>query len=345
MYSKNDSGKIRRRRQTLAFMLTLALTIILTIPSFAENQTGEAGSVNSEENVQTENTEGETFVEEDGQVTENAGETDKESIRPEEDVTEIEPEEDTVKEDPAIPAGSADEAASGGEPKASKEGESKAGKSVEIKKQAQKAKLTKAASDSGKEVRYEGDKFGSAAGETTVFKVTTDGKTYTGTCAKQGVSMKSPGTAEITKISNSKKIAKVIYHYAFELGDENWWTGEGKTDKVGKLLGMNNDNDTNVTKRRLVEAFCQIYHMGSSDWYNTITNAATGGWDERTADRVRDFYTGISDKNWYNYLTVPDGFEIWLADPGNSQPFMIWAYNPTGCVTLKKISADTSITG
>ena len=209
-------------------------------------------------------------------------------------------------------------------------------------------------SDDAKKVSYSGSKVGSAAGETTVFTVKSDGTNYTGTCAQQGVQMGSSGTAKITKISNSKKIAKVIYHYAIELDDKNWWTSSNKTDKVGTILGMSSADATNVTKQRMIEAFCQIYNMGSADWYKTITNANTGGWTTDTADRVRDYYADISDKNWYKNLTVPDGFEIWMADAGSSQSFMIWAYTKpappepsvsTGFVTMKKTSGNTDITG
>lgn len=207
--------------------------------------------------------------------------------------------------------------------------------------------------EEGKKVSYSGNKVGSAAGETSVFTVKSNGTNYTGTCAQQGVQMGTSGTAVITKISNSKKIAKVVYHYAIELDDKNWWTSSHKTDKVGTLLGMSLDDATNVTKRRMIEAFCQMYHMGTTDWYKTITNADTGGWTTGTADSVRDYYTGINDKNWYKNMTVPDGFEIWMADAGNSQPFIIWAYSkpapstPTaeyGFVTMKKISGNSDIT-
>ena len=84
--------------------------------------------------------------------------------------------------------------------------------------------------------------------------------------------------------------------------------------------------------------------MGSSDWYKTITSADSGGWSSDTADKVRDYYSAISDKSWYKNMTVPSGFEIWMADAGNHQPFIIWAYNPTGFVTLKKESGNTSVT-
>lgn len=240
------------------------------------------------------------------------------------------------------------------EPGTNKDGdEEDSGSPVEEKAPVTKKRMLLVKADDGKKVSYSGSKVGSAAGETTVFTVKSDGTKYTGTCAQQGVQMSTSGTATITKISNSKKIAKVIYHYAIELDDKNWWTSDHKTDKVGTILGMSSDDATNVTKRRMIEAFCQIYNMGTTDWYKTITNANTGGWSTDTADRVRDFYTDISNKNWYENLTVPDGFEIWIADAGSAQAFMIWAYDedtpppppPPVYVTLKKTSGNTDITG
>ena len=194
---------------------------------------------------------------------------------------------------------------------------------------------------SGEKVSYTAKRVGSNAGETSVFSVTSDGTSYTGACAEQGVSMKTSGKATITKIGNGTKIAKVIYYYAIALGDNNWWTSSHKTDKVGKILGMSNAGDTDVTKRRMIECFCQIYNMGSSNWYNTVTSSSGGGWSTNTADRVRDYYRDIDTSN----ISVPAGFEIWFANADSSaQSFIMWAYKPDGYVTMKKVSGNTSIT-
>ena len=339
MYSSNHR-KTRKCRRTIALILTIIITIILAIPSFAENEAAEADDPIDGPAAQMEDTTEEAPGDAEEQLPEDGGDPDAEKSQPDEETSA----ENTLEKS-ENQSGASDEADIEEDKKEPKDGKAKAEEPEVIKAPAPKAGLMKASSEKGKEVSYSGEKKGSAAGETTIFKVVSDGKTYTGTCAEQGVTMKSSGTATITEIPNSKKIAKIVYHYAIELGDDNWWSGDHKTDKVGKLLGMNNDSDTNVTKRRMIEAFCQIYNMGTTDWYKTITNASTGDWNADTADRVRDFYTDISDKNWYKDLTVPKGFEIWFADAGNNQPFMIWSYNPTGFVTMKKISGDTSITG
>ncbi len=342
MYSVSDAEKTRKRRRTLTLILITVLAAILTIPSFADNGSGGPAGADAGAVIDAE--------------TGGSGETDAAEEPAPADVQKAEdealPQEDTDQvtdnEDGADISVYIDETAAAEEEGAeeARDPEAKAeGTAKEAAPRKTVKSTAKAASDDAKTVTYSGSKVGSAAGETTIFSVTSGGTSYTGTCAKQGVNMSSSGTATITKISNGKKIAKIVYHYAIELGDDNWWTGEHKTDKVGKLLGMSNDGDTNVTKRRMIEAFCQIYNMGTSDWYSTITNANTGGWNTGTADKVRDFYTDISEKNWYKDLTVPDGFEIWFADAGNAQPFMIWSYNPKGYATVKKVSADTSVTG
>ncbi|MBE6028417.1 MAG: hypothetical protein E7227_07495 [Clostridiales bacterium] len=190
-------------------------------------------------------------------------------------------------------------------------------------------------------VSYTAWREGSAAGETTIFSVVSEGTTYTGTCARQGVAMSPSGTASVSKISNNSKVAKLVYHYAIELGGSNWWTSGHKTDKVGTILGMPTNDSTNVTKRAMIECFCQIYNMGASSWYSTITNPNSGGMATDTAARIRDFYQNEDVSN----ISVPGGFEIWYADAGNAQPFILWAYNPVGYVRVKKQSGGTSITG
>ena len=104
---------------------------------------------------------------------------------------------------------------------------------------------------------------------------------------------------------------------------------------------MSHASDTDVTKRRMVECFCQIYNMGSNKWYNTVTSSSGGGWSTNTADKVRDYYRDIDTSN----ITVPAGFEIWSAKSDNSaQSFIMWSYNPEGYVTMKKVSGNTGIT-
>lgn len=194
---------------------------------------------------------------------------------------------------------------------------------------------------SGDKVSYTAKRVGSAAGETSVFSVTADGITYTGACAEQGVSMNSSGKATITRIDNSTKIAKVIYYYAIALGDENWWTSDHKTDKVGKIIGMDHADDTNVTKRRMLECFCQIYNMGASDWYQTITSNNSGGWSKNTADKVRDYYNKIDTSN----ISVPASFIMYKGAPDDkAQEFIAWSFSPRINVKINK-SANTAITG
>jgi hypothetical protein len=314
-----QSDKTRRNKKAKVCILTAILVILLAMPAFATNETDEKAVTGEEDSAVTEE-----FKETDEQADDAAPANDIEEIKEdagaEEDseengaeaVNEEEPEEKTAEEEP-VP--------------------------VETPPAKREPVMLKASSSDN--VSYSAKRVGSNAGETSVFSVTSGGKTYTGACAEQGVTMKSSGQATITKIDNSTKIAKVIYYYAIALGSDNWWTGDHKTDKVGKILGMDHADDTDVTKRRMVECFCQIYNMGSSDWYKTVTSSSGGGWSTGTADKVRDYYKNIDTSS----ISVPAGFEIWYAKSGSgAQSFIMWAYMPEGYVTMTKVSGNTNIT-
>lgn len=317
------SDKTRRDKKTKVCILTVLLVILLAMPAFAANETDEKEIAGEEESAVTEEIQ-ETGEQADDVTPENETEEIKEDAEGGE--TESDPSDGEEKEnEPEKP----DEKAESGEEPLPAEAPAAKQEPVVLK-----------ASSSGK-VSYSAKRVGSNAGETSVFSVTSGGKTYTGACAEQGVTMKSSGQAAITKIDNSTKIAKVIYYYAIALGSDNWWTGDHKTDKVGKILGMDHADDTDVTKRRMVECFCQIYNMGSSDWYKTVTSSSGGGWSTGTADKVRDYYKNIDTSG----ISVPAGFEIWYAkSDSGAQSFIMWAYMPEGYVTMTKVSGNTKIT-
>lgn len=317
------SDKTRRDKKTKVCILTAVLVILLAMPAFAANETDEKEITGEEESTVTEEIQA-TGEQADDVTPENEDEEIKEDAEVEETEAEPADEEDNENE-PEKP----DEKAESGEDPLPAEAPAAKQEPVVLK-----------ASSSGK-VSYSAKRVGSNAGETSVFSVTSGGKTYTGACAEQGVTMKSSGQAAITKIDNSTKIAKVIYYYAIALGSDNWWTGDHKTDKVGKILGMDHADDTDVTKRRMVECFCQIYNMGSSDWYKTVTSSSGGGWSTGTADKVRDYYKNIDTSG----ISVPAGFEIWYAkSDSGAQSFIMWAYMPEGYVTMTKVSGNTKIT-
>ncbi len=317
------SDKTRRDKKTKVCILTAVLVILLAMPAFAANETDEKEITGEEESTVTEEIQA-TGEQADDVTPENEDEEIKEDAEVEETEAEPADEEDNENE-PEKP----DEKAESGEEPLPAETPAAKQEPVVLK-----------ASSSGK-VSYSAKRVGSNAGETSVFSVTSGGKTYTGACAEQGVTMKSSGQAAITKIDNSTKIAKVIYYYAIALGSDNWWTGDHKTDKVGKILGMDHADDTDVTKRRMVECFCQIYNMGSSDWYKTVTSSSGGGWSTGTADKVRDYYKNIDTSG----ISVPAGFEIWYAkSDSGAQSFIMWAYMPEGYVTMTKVSGNTKIT-
>ena len=292
------SDKTRRDKKTKVCILTAVLVILLAMPAFAANETDEKEITGEEESTVTEEIQA-TGEQADDVTPENEDEEIKEDAEVEETEAEPADEEDNENE-PEKP----DEKAESGEKPLPAEAPAAKPEPVMLK-----------ASSSGN-VSYSAKRVGSNAGETSVFSVTSGGKTYTGACAEQGVTMKSSGQAAITKIDNSTKIAKVIYYYAIALGSDNWWTG-------------------------MVECFCQIYNMGSSDWYKTVTSSSGGGWSTGTADKVRDYYKNIDTSG----ISVPAGFEIWYAkSDSGAQSFIMWAYMPEGYVTMTKVSGNTKIT-
>lgn len=301
---------MRQIKTGAACIMALILTMLLSMSSYAAIEPGNEDPGGAEQLLITEESQLETA---DGMETDVQDETEEvpgngdESEKAAEDNTEI----DTGETEPE-----------------------------EVRLQSERPAVLKAAN--GERVSYTGKRVGSNAGETTVFSVSTGGTAYTGACAEQGVAMKSSGHASITRIGNGTKIAKVIYYFAIALGNNNWWSSDHKTDKVGKIIGMDHAGDTDVTKRRMVEVFCQIYNMGASEWYNTVTSSSGGGWSTSTAKKVRDYYKNLDVSN----ITVPSSFEIWFAKSENkAQSFIMWANKPAGYVTVKKISGDSSVTG
>ena len=320
------SDKTRRDKKTKVCILTVLLVILLAMPAFAANETDEKEIAGEEESAVTEEIQ-ETGEQADDVTPENETEEIEEDTGGKED-SEKNVDETANEEVPDKKGDVAEEPEPEEEP-------------VPVEAPSAKREPVMLKASSGGKVSYSAKRVGSNAGETSVFSVTSGGTTYTGACAEQGVTMKSSGQAAITKIDNSSKIAKVIYYYTIALGSDNWWTGDHKTDKVGKILGMDHADDTDVTKRRMVECFCQIYNMGSSDWYKTVTSSSGGGWSTGTADKVRDYYKNIDTSS----ISVPAGFEIWYAkSDSGAQSFIMWAYMPEGYVTMTKVSGNTKIT-
>lgn len=169
--------------------------------------------------------------------------------------------------------------------------------------------------DDGQTVTYKSARKGSGSGETTVFTVKDDGKTYKGVCAEQGVPGGS-GRAKLSRISNGKKIAKVVYKYGVK---QKWLTGDDATDNCTNLLKLSYHTD--VTKRRMLECFCQIANMGENAWLKAVTGSQ-GGWSSSTAKAVLKYYKNIDTSD----INVPSNFNLYLAKPTSSgvQDFMIW---------------------
>ena len=179
---------------------------------------------------------------------------------------------------------------------------------------------------------------GGARREVRVFKAAVDGKTFEGVCAQLGTKGNASGTATITKVSNSSRIAKIMYHYGVELG---WWRGAQANESAQTVMGLSNNIAT--TKRVLLEYASQIYHQSKSDWMTNATGKA-----EMSTAFANAVYKCITTGLSVDGVTVPDSFEMYYCDAGSGQDFSLWNYTPpvtTGFVKVKKISADQVITG
>lgn len=178
----------------------------------------------------------------------------------------------------------------------------------------------------GDSVDFKGWREGSGGGQTALFTATSGDKSYTGTCAQAGVALTATGKAKVTRIANDTKIAKAIYHFAYELSeDDNWWTSSHRFDNVGSIIGI---SGTQFSKRKMLECFCQIHNMGSQKWYDVCTDAGVA---IATARAVRNYYENLNVSG----VTVPDSFEIYLSIPTNSsQQFIMWRMTDAGQVIL-----------
>ena len=188
----------------------------------------------------------------------------------------------------------------------------------------------------GDTISFKGWREGSGGGETALFSATVDETAYTGTCAQSGVALSKTGTANVTRIGNDTKIAKAIYHFAYELGDENWWTSSHRLDNAGNILGI---SGTQFTKRKLLECFCQMHNMGVDRWYTVNTNA---GVSTTTAKAVKNYYNNLDVSG----VTVPDNFEIWLSRPADSsQQFIMWRLDIVSAGPLVLNVSDSPVYG
>ena len=171
---------------------------------------------------------------------------------------------------------------------------------------------------------------------TAVFSVTKDNIAYKGTCCDPITPCAASGTARVrNSVATNTKEAKMIYDLAYRKG---WLEPANVEVSAASILGL--DYETAETLGHLVIDVSQISQVGATAWRNAQINR---GLLPSTCDAVLNWY------NNYNVsgITVPEEFKMYYMDAGADQNFLMFGIEPRpkGFVKLKKISADTSITG
>ena len=153
---------------------------------------------------------------------------------------------------------------------------------------------------------------------------TADG--YEGTCAQIGKTSPDSGTATVTKLDKSNKITKIAYYYGYKKGWSNNMEGyKGWVSTYGEVYSH----------------LLRVAYMGFSDWESGYRAVAGGNDPSAMIAEVKKLWNGVDDLD-----AAPDNFQCLLCDQGSSQAFVLMKPSPpTGFVTVKKVSGNTSITG
>lgn len=318
MNDDKQTGRIRGEMRILISMLAAVLLFLLAIPSFAMNVTDGQENRNSTSTDQTEQEE----VDVQAEAPENAADVadSKDESAEEPAAEEIAAEDKDHEEEPA-----AEDPGSG---------------TLTPERPALKAPVLKALPANNTKVSYT-----SAGSHPVKFTVKSGGYTFKGTCATLGVDNASSGKATVKRISNSSKIAKLVYYYGYKKG---WWKGSNSTKKATTVMGFTDKNCTENAKQ-CIEALIQRDNMG---W--------TAFWNARKSGKYRMYSTDsfvkeINElyKKDVSKITIPDDviFEMFHGETSSSkqQDFYVWRYKenpvkPNGFVAVEKVSADVSIT-
>ena len=310
-----------QRKKLLVCILASALMLLLSIPSFALNGSSEPDSKSPETQEQAAQSGAESQSVQEAQTSEGeepAEEADADEVLPAETVTD-----DGANEE-EHPAATPEKDA--GAPEAP----------------AAKAPVLKALPANNTKVSYT-----SAGSHPVKFTVKSGGYTFKGTCATLGVDNASSGKATVKRISNSSRIAKLVYYYGYKKG---WWIGSNSTKKATTVLGFT-DKNCKENAKQCIEALIQRDNMG---W--------TAFWNARKVGKYRmystdSFMRAINDlyKKDVSKITIPDDvvFEMFHGETSSSkqQDFYVWRYKeipatpaPNGFAAVEKVSADVSIT-
>ena len=163
------------------------------------------------------------------------------------------------------------------------------------------------------------------------FNSTVDGISYEGTCAQAGIDALSSGTATATKISNTSREAKMIYHLAYE---EGWWNTSDGVNASPDIPGVY--SEWYFPRAYVVEAVAQACSMGRDAFVEGYIN---NGFEEEYFIAIYNWIVSYNISN----ITVPDGFELYHCDAGSTQDFVLWKYTPSGHITLQKKASETGL--
>lgn len=319
MRSDRRSAK-EQRKKLLVCALAAAIMLLLSLPAFALSGSSAEEAAGTEPAEQTEQT----------QQAGTDGQTEAEKTEEPADLTE---------------EAAGGESAPSGKEKTESENEETAGAAPEKdagapETPAAKAPMLKALPANNTKVSYT-----SAGSHPVKFTVKSGGYTFKGTCATLGVDNASSGKATVKRISNTSKIAKLVYYYGYRKG---WWTGSNSTKKATTVLGFTDKNCTENAKQ-CIEALIQRDNMG---W--------TAFWNARKVGKYRMYSTDsfmreINElyKKDVSKITIPDDvvFEMFhgVTSSSKQQDFYVWRYKeipttPNGFCAVEKVSADVSIT-
>lgn len=149
-----------------------------------------------------------------------------------------------------------------------------------------------------------------------------------GTCCQPGVEAARSGTARLAReCGHSTVQAKVA-----------WYIQSHNINMRGNdpYPGFNT-----LPAQRVYMHFFQIAEIGKTAWAQVA--ASDLGYNEYTINLVFDAYDSFLAAHGSD--SIPNSFKVIFCDAGAFQNFIVWGYNPTGYVKLKKVSGNTDITG
>ena len=152
---------------------------------------------------------------------------------------------------------------------------------------------------------------------------------YKGSCAEKGVDYDLSGTAKMTELSRSSKLAKVAY-YVDEV--KGWYDNYRDRPSIMDEAGVGSRFRAGL----LAEDLLQCANQGTDKWYS---KAVGQSYPPKYAKYVCDLCDDIVAGG-----PAPVGFTIYKGVPtNNSQEFVVWKYEPTVSLKIKKNISNAAI--